>query len=167
VLVNNAGHVLGRTPTAEIGDARFREIMDLNFTSLFMATRAAIPLLRARGGGSIISTGSISGRIGGGPGAAIYGAAKAAVATFSRGLAKELARERIRVNVVSPGVIETPLHVALTPPDAWARFIDTVPMGRAGDAAECAGAYLYLASDRMSGYVTGQVIEVNGGQLMP
>jgi 3-oxoacyl-[acyl-carrier protein] reductase len=57
--------------------------------------------------------------------------------------------------------------VALTPPDAWARFINVVPMARAGSAEECAGAYLYLASERLSSYVTGQVIEVNGGQLMP
>ena len=167
VLINNAGHVLGRVPIAETSDAHFHAVMDLNFTSLFFACRAAVPLMRARGGGAIVNTGSVAGRIGGGPGAAIYGAAKAAVATFSRGLAKELVGDRIRVNVVAPGVIETPLHVALTPPDAWARFIDAVPMGRAGTAAECAGAYLYLASQRLSSYVTGQVIEVNGGQLMP
>ena len=121
----------------------------------------------ARGGGAIVNTSSVAARIGGGPGAAIYGAAKAAVSNFSRGLAKELARDKIRVNVVAPGVIETPLHVALTPPDAWARFLGVVPMARAGLAEECAGAYLYLASERLSSYVTGQVIEVNGGQLMP
>jgi 3-oxoacyl-[acyl-carrier protein] reductase len=167
VLINNAGHVLGRTPTAEMSDERFHAIVDLNFTSLFMACRAAVPLLRASGSGAIVNTGSVAARIGGGPGAAIYGAAKAAVSTFSRGLAKELVGDRIRVNVVAPGVIETPLHVALTPPAAWARFIDAVPMGRAGTAEECAGAYLYLASERLSSYVTGQVIEVNGGQLMP
>ncbi len=167
VLVNNAGHVLTRTPIAEMSDARFREIMDLNFTSLFAMCRAAIPALRARGGGAIISTGSVAARIGGGPGAAIYGAAKAAVTNFSRGLAKELVVDRIRVNVVAPGVIETPLHVQLTPPDAWARFLAGVPMGRAGAPEECAGAYLYLASDRLSSYVTGQTIEVNGGLLMP
>jgi 3-oxoacyl-[acyl-carrier protein] reductase len=167
VLINNAGHVLGRTPIAETSDERFHAIMDLNFTSLFMACRAAVPLMRKAGGGAIVNTSSVAARIGGGPGAALYGAAKAAVSNFSRGLAKELVHDRIRVNVVAPGVIETPLHVALTPPDAWARFISVVPMGRAGSAEECAGAYLYLASERLSSYVTGQVIEVNGGQLMP
>jgi 3-oxoacyl-[acyl-carrier protein] reductase len=167
VLINNAGHVLGRTPIAETSDERFHAIMDLNFTSLFIACRAAIPLMRAGGGGAIVNTSSVAARIGGGPGAAIYGAAKAAVSNFSRGLAKELVGDRIRVNVVAPGVIETPLHVALTPPDAWVRFINVVPMARAGTAEECAGAYLYLASERLSSYVTGQVIEVNGGQLMP
>ena len=167
VLINNAGHVLTRTPIAEMSDERFHQIMDLNFTSLFAMCRAAIPVLRARGGGAIISTGSVAARIGGGPGAAIYGAAKAAVTNFSRGLAKELVADRIRVNVVAPGVIETPLHVQLSPPDAWARFLAGVPMGRAGLPEECAGAYLYLASERLSSYVTGQTIEVNGGQLMP
>ncbi len=166
VLINNAGHVIGRVPIAETSDERFHAIMDLNFTSLFMACRAAIPIMRARGG-AIVNTSSVAARIGGGPGAAIYGAAKAAVSNFSRGLAKELVRDGIRVNVVAPGVIETPLHVALTPPEAWARFINVVPMARAGTAEECAGAYLYLASERLSSYVTGQVIEVNGGQLMP
>ena len=76
-------------------------------------------------------------------------------------------RDRVRVNGVAPGVILTPLHERHTPPATLEALKATVPMGRLGTADECAGAFLYLASDALSGYVTGQILEVNGGQLMP
>jgi 3-oxoacyl-[acyl-carrier protein] reductase len=97
----------------------------------------------------------------------IYAAAKGFIATATRGWAKELVRDNIRVNAVSPGVILTPFHERYSTAEQLAAMKATVPMDRLGEAEECVGAFLYLASEAMSGYVTGQIIEVNGGQYMP
>ena len=142
-------------------------MINLNVRAVVAASRAAIPHLRRQGGGSIISTSSVAARTGGGPGATLYGATKGFVSTFTRGLAKELAGDRIRVNAVAPGVILTPLHERLTSAAQLRAMLAPVPLGRAGTSEECVGAYLYLASDTLSSYVTGQVIEVNGGVLTP
>jgi len=166
-LVNNAGSVIRRVPFAEQSEAFLDEMLNLNVRAVVAASRAAIPQFCDQGGGNIIMTSSIAARTGGGPGAVLYGAAKGFVSTFTRGLAKELARDRIRVNAVAPGVILTPLHERLTSAEQMRAMEATIPWGRAGTSDECVGAYLYLASDALSGYVTGQVIEVNGGQLTP
>jgi len=97
----------------------------------------------------------------------IYAAAKGFVATATRGWAKELVKDKIRVNAVSPGVIMTPFHERYSTPEQLATMQKTIPMDRLGTPDECVGAFLYLASEQMSGYVTGQLIEVNGGQYMP
>ena len=167
VLVNNAGHILGRVPFADSDEALYRRLIDLNLTSVVEACRAALPLLRARGGGAIVNTTSVAARNGGGPGTVLYATAKAGVSTFTRGLAKEVAPFGIRVNGVAPGIIDTPLHQRNTPAETMAGLVAGIPMRRAGTPAECAGAYLFLASEPLSGYITGQIIEVNGGQLMP
>jgi 3-oxoacyl-[acyl-carrier protein] reductase len=167
VLVNNAGDLLGRVPFAEADESLFRRLIDLNVTSLVEACRAALPHLRARGGGAIVNTTSVAARNGGGPGTVLYAATKGAVSTFTRGLAKEVARDGIRVNGVAPGIIATPLHARFTAPAQMEALVAGIPMGRAGTAEECAGAYLFLASAALGGYITGQIIEVNGGQLMP
>lgn len=167
VLINNAGALVKRTPLAEIDDAYFDEVVDLNVRSVVMACRAAVPHLTARGGGAIINTGSIAGRNGGGNGSSIYGSAKAFVQNFTRGLAKEVVGANIRVNAVAPGVIATPFHERFSTPAQMETMRGTIPMGRHGTSEDCVGAYLFLASNAMSGYITGQVIEVNGGQLMP
>jgi 3-oxoacyl-[acyl-carrier protein] reductase len=118
-------------------------------------------------GGAIINLSSIAARHGGGPGSVVYAAAKGFIATATRGWARELAKDRIRVNAVSPGVILTPFHDRYSTPEQLAAMQATIPMDRLGAAEECVGAFLYLASGEMSGYVTGQIIEVNGGQYMP
>jgi len=152
---------------AEIDDAIFDEIVDLNSRSLVIACAAGVPHLRKAGGGSIVNVTSIAARHGGGPGAALYASAKAFVSTFTRGLARELAPDKIRVNAISPGVITTPFHERYSTPQMLEAMRQTIPMARLGTAEECAGTFVYLASGAMSGYVTGQIIEVNGGQLMP
>jgi 3-oxoacyl-[acyl-carrier protein] reductase len=167
VLVNNAGHILTRVPFAETDEALYRRLIDLNLTSVIEASRAALPHLRARGRGAIVNTTSVAARNGGGPGTVLYATAKGAVSTFTRGLAKEMARDGVRVNGVAPGIIDTPLHQRFTAPAQMAALVAGIPMGRAGSAEECVGAYLVLASETLSGYITGQIIEVNGGQLMP
>jgi 3-oxoacyl-[acyl-carrier protein] reductase len=167
VLVNNAGGLVRRVPVADIDDAVFDEIVNLNVRSMVAACSAAVPHLRRNKRGNIINVTSIAGRNGGGPGAALYASAKGFVSTFTHGLARELAGDNIRVNAVSPGVITTPFHERYSTPQILEAMRATIPMARLGTAEECAGTFLYLASDALSGYVTGQIVEVNGGQLMP
>jgi 3-oxoacyl-[acyl-carrier protein] reductase len=167
ILINNAGSLVKRVPIAEVADGEYDAVMDLNVRSVVAACRAAIPHFRKQGRGNIINTTSIAARHGGGYGAVLYASAKGFVSTFTRGLAKEMVKENIRVNAVAPGVIATPFHERFSTAEQIKAMTATIPMGRLGSSDECVGAYLYLASDAMSGYVTGQVIEVNGGQLMP
>ncbi len=166
VLVNNAGSLIKRLPFAELDDALYDAVMNLNVRSVIAATQAAIPHLEAQGGGAIINLGSIAGSDGGGPGSGHYAAAKAYVHSFTRSMAKELARRNIRVNAVAPGVIATPFHAA-TPKERMESMKNAIAMGRLGDAEDCVGPVLFLASPSMSGYVTGQILHVNGGQYMP
>ena len=167
ILINNAGGLVRRVPIAEIDDDFFDEVMNLNARSLVSACSAAAPHMRRAGRGNIVNVTSIAARLGGGSGAVMYASAKAFVSTFTRGLAKELVKDHIRVNAVSPGVITTPFHERYSTPDMLESFRTTIPMGRLGTAEECVGAFVFLASDTLSSYVTGQVLEVNGGQYMP
>ena len=165
-LINNAGGMLGRLPTAEMDDAHYARVMDLNARSVLAATRTAVPFLKQRGG-FVINTTSIAARNGGGNGAILYAAAKGFVSTITRGHAKEFVGDGIRVNAVAPGIVATPFHDRYTSPEMLDAQRQSVPMGRVGTPEECVGAYLFLASPLLSGYITGQIIEVNGGQLMP
>jgi 3-oxoacyl-[acyl-carrier protein] reductase len=167
VLVNNAGDLVNRSPVTDVADEEFRRILDVNLTSVFALSRRIVPVFRAQGGGCIVNVTSIAGRNGGGGGSVVYATSKGAVSTFTRGLAKELAPEGIRVNAIAPGVIKTPFHERHTAAEQLNGMIATIPMGRTGTPHECVGTILFLASDAMSSYVTGQIIEVNGGQLMP
>jgi len=167
ILINNAGGLVQRAPIAEVSDELFDEVIRLNAWSVIAACRAVVPHLRRQGGGNIINVTSIAARTGGGPGASLYAGAKGFVSTVTRALARELAAEHIRVNALSPGIILTPFHDRYTTPQQLAAMTATIPVGRAGEADECAGTLLYLASDALSGYVTGQIVEVNGGQYMP
>jgi len=165
-LINNAGLMLGRVAYSEITDDHYDAVMNLNARSVIVACRCAIPWLK-RHGGFIINTSSVAARNGAGGGAGLYGSAKAFVSNVTRGLAKELIGERIRVNAVAPGFIATPFHQRYSTPAQVEAAIKTIPIGRVGTADDCVGAYLFLASQALSGYVIGQVLEVNGGQLMP
>lgn len=165
-LVNNAGGMVGRMAYADMDDAYYDKVMDLNGRSVIAASRAAIPHLK-RQGGFIINTSSIAARNGASNGAGLYGSSKALVSNITRGMAKELVGFGIRVNAVAPGVIDTPFHERYSTEAQLKANIATVPMGRVGTPEECVGAYLFLASESLSSYIIGQVIEVNGGQLMP
>jgi 3-oxoacyl-[acyl-carrier protein] reductase len=167
VLVNNAGGLIKRAPIAELADDVYDYIMNLNMTSVFQLCKQVIPIIQRQGHGNIINVTSIAARTGGGGGSVAYATSKAAVATFTRGLGRELAAQNIRVNAISPGVILTPFHERYTEPERLQAQISTVPMGRAGTSEECVGAVLFLASDTMSSYITGQVIEINGGMYTP
>jgi 3-oxoacyl-[acyl-carrier protein] reductase len=167
VLVNNAGDLLGRMPVTEMSDEQFTRVMDLNMGSVFAACRQAVPVMQRQGTGAIVNLTSVAARTGGAGGSVAYATAKGAVSTFTRGLAKEVAQTGIRVNAVAPGIIVTPFHERHTSDEQMAAMVSGIPMGRAGTPDECVGTVLFLADAGMSGYVTGQVIEVNGGQLTP
>ena len=168
VLVNNAGALIKRTPVADYTDEFVDAVLDLNVRQVVRFMReGAAQMRRQGGGGAIINLSSIAARNGGGPGSVIYAAAKGFIATATRGWAKELVKYRIRVNAVSPGVIMTPFHERFSTAEQLAAMQATIPMDRLGGPEDCVGAFLYLASEQMGGYVTGQIIEVNGGQYMP
>jgi 3-oxoacyl-[acyl-carrier protein] reductase len=167
VLVNNAGGVVERRPVRDMDDAFYAEVVDLNARSVFACSRAALPFMEAQGGGAIIATTSLAARSGGGGRSVLYASSKAFVSTFTRGLAREVARFGIRVNAVAPGVIDKPNKQLTTPPHQQDTAVRMTPMRRVGTVEECVGAYLFLASPALSGFVTGQVIEVNGGLQMP
>ena len=165
-LVNNAGGMLGRVPYAGMTDGQYDRVRDVRGRSVITACRVALPWLK-RHGGFIINTSSIAARNGAGGGAGLYGSSKAFVSNVTRGMAKEFIRFGIRVNAVAPGTILTPFHERYSSAEQMKGMVATIPQGRAGTAEDCVGAFLFLSSDAMSGYVTGQIIEVNGGQLMP
>jgi len=165
ILINNAGAIHERVTNAGFDEAMYERVYDTNVRSILLMTQAAYPHLKAAGGGSIINTGSIAGRFGGFMGSTVYASAKAAVHSITRNAAREFAEDGIRVNVVAPGFIITPFHDR-TPESVRQAAAAQIPMKRLGTAEDCVGAYVFLASDSMSGYVTGQIIDVNGGQLM-
>ena len=168
ILINNAGDQISRVNIADTSDELFDLHVAVNIRPTFVASRAAVRQFRKQGdGGNIINVSSIAARTGGGGGSYLYAGAKGFISTFSRALAKEVAAEGIRVNVVSPGVIATDLQDRVTSPEQLRNTAMQIPVRRIGTPDECTGAFLYLCSDKQSGYVTGQVIEVNGGLLMP
>lgn len=167
ILVNNAGGLVRRTKIEEYNEDFLHQVLDLNVIQVAMFMHEVVPAMRKQGGGNIINVSSIAARHGGGGGAIIYAGAKGFISTATRGWAKELVGDKIRVNAVSPGVITTPFHERYSTAEQLKAMQTTIPMNRLGTAEECAGTFIYLASEAMSGYVTGQVIEVNGGQYMP
>ena len=167
VLINNAGGLVSRTRIEDYSEPFLHQVLALNAVQVALFMRETIPIMRRQKKGNVINVSSIAARHGGGAGAVIYAGAKAFISAATHGWAKELAGDRIRVNAVSPGVIATPFHQRHTSPEQLKAMQATIPMNRIGEPDECAGTLLYLASDELSGYVTGQVIEVNGGQYMP
>jgi 3-oxoacyl-[acyl-carrier protein] reductase len=165
ILVNNAGDLIQRCSLLDFTEEIWDRIINLNFKSVLLCSQAVMREMMERKRGTIINVGSIAGHHGGGPGAAIYASAKAGVMCLTKGLAKELAPFGVRVNGVAPGVIETPFHERMSTPELLQQFVKTIPMGRLGTAEECGRVIAFLASDAAS-YINGEMIEINGGQLM-
>ena len=165
ILVNNSGSLVERMKIREINPGRWDEIFRLNLTSAMLCSQAVAQSMIDRRSGAIVNIVSIAGRNGGGPGALAYASAKAALIAFTKGLARELAPLGVRVNAVSPGVIDTPFHEVFSTPESIRNFVAGIPMGRTGQPIECAKAIAFLASGAAS-YIAGETLEVNGGQLM-
>lgn len=165
ILVNNAGIVHG-TAIMEISEAEYEAVLDINLKGTFHMARAVIPHLRAGGGGAIVCMSSIAGQSGGGVfGRAHYAAAKAGIMGLAKALARELAADGIRVNAVAPGPIDNDFTRGRMTREIKDGIAKSIPMGRLGRSDEVAGVCLFLASD-LSSFVTGTVIDVNGGLLI-
>ena len=162
ILVNNSGGLLARQEIAGMTDEHWRNVLAVNLDSTFYCCRAAARHLRDDG--RIINIASLAGHNGGGNGSTAYAASKSAIFGFTRGLAKELARRRITVNALAPGLIlDTPFHETFTPQEAQKATIAGIPMGRAGYPADVASAALWLCSPG-AGWISGEIININGGQ---
>jgi 3-oxoacyl-[acyl-carrier protein] reductase len=160
ILVNVAGGLMGRHPIVEMEESFWDAVMNVNLKSVFLVTKAVIPHIAD--GGAIVNFSTQAVHDGGGPGAIAYASAKAGVLTFSRGLAKELGPRKIRVNAVSPGMINTTFHNTFTKPEVRQRVASMTPLGREGEASEVADLVLFLVSDRSS-FIDGETIQINGG----
>lgn len=160
ILVNVAGGLFGRKTIEEVDEAFYNLIMDVNFKSVVFVTKAFKPMMEK--GGAIINFASQAGRDGGGPGAFLYAASKGAVSTFTRGLAKELGPQGIRVNALNPGMIATKFHDDFTKDQVRINVANATPLRREGTAEEVADLVAYLASDEAS-FLTGNNVDINGG----
>lgn len=162
VFVNNAG-ITRDASLRRMSVEDFDEVVTVHLRGTWLGIRAASAVMRDNGGGSIVNLSSISGKIGN-PGQTNYSAAKAGVVGMTKAAAKELAHHGVRVNAVAPGLIRTAMTAAMSP-EAFAATEATIPMRRAGEPAEVAGAVVFLASE-LAGYITGSVVEVSGGRGM-
>lgn len=170
VLVNNAGMGIGG-PIEDLELADWRRQQSVNLDGVFLGTKHALPLLRARGGGSIINISSVTGIVGSGTFVS-YAAAKGGVRAFTKAVAKQCAgrRDGVRVNSIHPGVIDTPIFARLEGVDGAAADADTLAaglalLGRAGRAEDVAWGVIYLASDEAR-YVTGAELVIDGGLVI-
>lgn len=165
ILVNNAGSLVERLRLLELTEERWDEVINLNLKSAFLCAQAVAASMIERKSGVIINVASIAGRNGGALGSIHYSTAKGGMITMTKGMAKELAPHGVRVNAVSPGVIDTPFHEQFSTPEAMRNFTDVIPLGRVGRSEEVARTILFLASEASS-YLIGETIEINGGMLM-
>lgn len=160
ILVNVAGGIMGRKKITEQDEDWYNLLMDVNFKSTWLCTRAAVPMMKH--GGAMVNFSSLAARDGGGNGASLYATSKAAVSTFTRAMAKELGPDGIRVNAVCPGTIATSFHDRFNTPENRERAKAGYPLRREGSAQDVADLVIYLASDESS-YLTGTNIDINGG----
>lgn len=166
LLVNNAGDLVERKPLTEMPEALWRQVIDLNLSSVFFVSQAAAPGMVERKRGTIVNVSSVAAHNGGGPGALAYAASKGGLMSLTKAMAKELAPKGIRVNCVSPGLIgQTAFHARFTAPEAFAAVEKTIPIGRAGTPEEVGRVIAFLAGPDAA-YLIGETVEVNGGMLM-
>jgi len=164
ILVNNAG-LLATGPFERTSGEAWDRLVAVNLTGVFNCVQAAVPAMRGRRGASIINIASVSAEKGGGAiGNVWYGATKAGVVAITRGLARELGPQGIRVNAIAPAVLETEMVRELLTPALRARILERFPLGRFAEADDVARLALFLASDAAS-FITGETVAVDGGFL--
>jgi 3-oxoacyl-[acyl-carrier protein] reductase len=162
IWVNNAG-ITRDASLKKMTLEDFDAVITVHLRGTWLGVRAASAVMREQKSGSIINISSMSGKVGN-PGQTNYSAAKAGVVGLTKAASKEVAHHGVRINAVQPGLIKTPM-TAVMKPEAFAATEATIPMRRAGEPAEVAGAVVFLASD-LSSYMTGAVLEVSGGRGM-
>jgi 3-oxoacyl-[acyl-carrier protein] reductase len=166
VLINNAGGLIARRGLADVTEDFYRAVMDVNVLTAILCARAVVPGMIARRHGAIVNVSSLAAHNGGGPGASLYAASKAALIALTKAWAKELAPHGIRVNAVAPGLVGgTPFHSTFTSPDAFQAAVKTIPLGRAGNPEDVAQVIAFLAGEQAS-FLAGETIEINGGMAM-
>jgi len=165
IVVNNAGSLVKRAKLADFTPDLFDRVMNLNVKSAWFISQAVAPHMIERKEGFIVNVSSIAARNGGGVGATVYAAAKAAVSAMTKGLAKELAPHRIRVNAVSPGTVDNDFHVQFSNRQILDAVVAATPAGKLGTNEEIADTIVFLCSNAAR-YIHGQTIEINGGMLM-
>ncbi|MHB2206542.1 SDR family NAD(P)-dependent oxidoreductase [Methylobacterium sp. CM6257] len=165
VLVNNAG-ITQPLRIMEIGPENYDAVTDVNLRGTLYMSQAVIPAMRKQSSGSIVCMSSVSAQRGGGIfGGPHYSAAKAGVLGLQKAMARELGPDNIRVNSVTPGLIQTDITGGKLTPELKAEIAKGIPLGRLGVADDVANACLFLACD-LSAYITGAVVDVNGGMLI-
>ena len=163
ILINNAG-ITQPKRIDEISESDYEAVLDVNLRGTFLCSKAALPYMREGGEGSIVCMSSVSAKRGGGVfGGPHYSAAKAGILGLARALARDLAPEGIRVNAVAPGFIDTDITKGQLTEEQRASIAASIPLGRAGNTLDVAWACLFLASSICSPYITGEVMDVNGG----
>jgi 3-oxoacyl-[acyl-carrier protein] reductase len=160
ILVNVAGGLMGRKQLPDLDEVFWDAVIDVNLKTVYLVSRAVVPHMTE--GGAIVNFASQAARDGGGFGALAYATAKGGVLTMTRGLAKELGPKGIRVNCVSPGMINTTFHNTFTKPEVRTNVAAATPLRREGEASEVGDLVLYLASDASS-FINGESVEINGG----
>src|SRR4029453_13413650 len=165
VLINNAG-ISQPLKFMDIAPENYDAVLDVNLRGTLYMSQAAIPQMRKQRSGSIVCMSSVSAQRGGGIfGGPHYSAAKAGVLGLAKAMARELGPDGIRVNSITPGLIQTDITGDKLTPEMRTEILKGIPLNRLGDAQDVANIYLFLASD-LSAYVTGAVIDVNGGMLI-
>ena len=163
ILVNNAG-ICQVVSIENMTEEDWDKVMAVNLKSVFLCSKAVMGIMKKQRWGRIVNLGSIAGKVGGIMTGANYSVSKAGVMCFTKALARELAPFRITVNAVAPGVIETQMIQNITGGDSSA-YLKTIPLGHIGSPEDVANAVAFLTSDEAS-YITGEILDVNGGMLM-
>lgn len=166
ILINNAGTMIGRYNLDKISESEFLEIFDLNAKSAFFTTKKSIHIFKEQKKGCIVNVSTISARTGGSAGSSVYAASKAFVSGITRSLVSELSPYNVRINAISPGTIDTKFHEQYSSKEKLESTRMKIPMQRLGKAEDCVGPIIFLSSNNLSGYMTGQILEINGGQFI-
>lgn len=165
ILINNAGQMNRRALLNELTEDYYNEMFNANFKSCVFLTKAVLPAMADKGKGSIVNIASLAAHNGGGPGVAMYAAAKGAMLTFTKNIAKEYVGRGIRVNAIAPGVIANTSNDRFKTEETRKSIIAGIPLGREGLPEDVANGVLFLVSD-LSSFITGETIEINGGMFM-
>ena len=165
ILINNAGTMVGRFTIDKIKDDQFNHIFDLNAKSAYYCIKYSLNEFQKNKRGCIVNVSTISAKSGGSKGSSVYSASKSFVSSITRSLVSELSNYNIRINAISPGTIDTPFHQRYSSKEKLEKTKNIIPMKRLGNPEDCVGPIIFLCMESLSGYITGQVLEVNGGQF--